>query len=483
MNPSRVLAYVRVSGQEQGRHGTSLDGQQSLVRSFCAMREWPEPAIYIEIESAGAEKIERRSELRRLLKDAKAGDMVLVCAVDRWSRDLVFAVQSVRELVARKVRFVSINDNLDTSTPQSDSMLGIMAWVADGERQRIKARTVGRRSELRAEGKHVEGRVAFGYRRENRTLVIVESEAAVVREAFRMCCAGWSLREIADELSSTTDHAWGLWRVHWMLRNRTYLGEVATADGQAVRQRAHPAIVDAATFDHAQSAMSRRRQGNRKQGDSNARTRNWLMAGIAICAACGCAMGAAYGNNNLDYYACATRRRGRICEAKYVRVDEADRRASELVDAHLAELRHALARSGGAAKARDITRTQVAAKRKRLEDQLQRATRLAVEGLMTPAELRTQRERIERDLSALAADEAEIERAVRGAAPEARRALLKRVDVLRDAWARLPVADKRRVLCLLAHEIRLSFGTDPSIVWRTTEELAEEAGGRNESSV
>lgn len=479
MSPARVLAYVRVSGQEQGRSGTSLDGQSSLVRSFCAMREWPEPTLYVEIESAGAEKIERRSELRRLLKDVVAGDAILVCAVDRWSRDIVFAVQSVRELVARKIGWFSIIDNLDAATPQGDSTLGIMAWVADQERQRIRTRTVGRKRELRAEGKYVEGRIPFGYRRISRSLEVVESEAAIVREGFRMCIVGWTLREIGEELTRTTGSRWELWRVHKMLTNRIYLGEISTADGSSTTQRTHAAIVDAATFDRAQAAMLRRRTSDRKHNDPRARTRNWLMAGVATCASCGARMGAAYGNNGLDYYACAARRRGDGCSAAYTRVDAADSSVAMQVEERLADLRHMLARSGSDTRAAAPMKTSIEKRRKALEDQFHRATQLAIEGLIDAARLRTQKERIERDLAVLQAEEQERERAVKRTSPKALRAVLDRVRVLRDAWAAMTTEERRRVLCLLAHEVQLNAGAAPAIVWRTTEELAEDAEGRN----
>jgi DNA invertase Pin-like site-specific DNA recombinase len=479
MIPNRVLVYVRVSGQEQGRHGTSLDGQQKAAQSYCALRGWPEPEFFVEVESAGAEKIERRSELRRLLHEVKPGDTVVVAALDRWSRDIVFAVQSVRELVARKIGWISIVDNIDASTSSGDSTLGIMAWVADGERKRIRERTVGRKRELRAEGKYVEGRLPYGYHRSGRALALYEPEAAIVREAFRMCNAGWSVREIAEELASTTSERWEGWRVHNLLTNRIYLGEISTPDGKVTVHRTHEAIVDVSTFDRAQAAMQKRRQGHHKIGDPSARTRNWLMFGIAACAICGARMGSAYGNG-IDYYVCCNRRNRGECRAAYVRVDAADAMAALQIEQHLTELRHALARTGSSAKEQASTRASVEAKRKRCEDRAKRATQLAVDGLLSPAELREQKERIERELREIDAEEERVKRAEKATAPEARRALLERVDVLRAVWARMTAPERSRVLGLLASEVRLTAGASPEIVWRTTGELAEEAEGRHE---
>jgi hypothetical protein len=138
-----------------------------------------------------------------------------------------------------------------------------------------------------------------------------------------------------------------------------------------------------------------------------------------------------------------------------------------------------LARSGSDTRAVAPMKTSIEKRRKALEDQFHRATQLAVEGLIDATRLRTQKERIERDLAVLQAEEQERERAVKRTSPKALRAVLDRVRVLRDAWAAMTTEERRRVLCLLAHEVQLNAGAAPSIVWRTTEELAEDAEGRN----
>src|SRR5678815_2181458 len=91
----RVIAYARVSGQEQGRRGTSLDGQREEIERYCRSADLPEPKLFVEIESAGAEKLERRAVLRQLLSEIRDGDLVIVSKQDRWSRDVLFYLQSV----------------------------------------------------------------------------------------------------------------------------------------------------------------------------------------------------------------------------------------------------------------------------------------------------------------------------------------------------------------------------------------------------
>src|SRR5262245_54891499 len=74
-NFARALGYRRVSSVKQEAYGTSLDGQADDLIGFCRSRKLPEPIIYTEVESASAEKEEKRVEIARLLRDARPGDV------------------------------------------------------------------------------------------------------------------------------------------------------------------------------------------------------------------------------------------------------------------------------------------------------------------------------------------------------------------------------------------------------------------------
>jgi len=122
-----------VSSVGQEVRGTSLEGQREEIARWCAAQGYPAPTLLVEVESGSAEKIERRVEQQRLIAEVRDGDMVVVVAVDRWSRDIVHAVSSVRALVARGVRWYAIREALDAATSHGDSTLGIMSWTADQE--------------------------------------------------------------------------------------------------------------------------------------------------------------------------------------------------------------------------------------------------------------------------------------------------------------------------------------------------------------
>src|SRR5687768_4147960 len=96
----RVLAYCRVSSVGQEEHGVSLDVQRAELEKYCTGAGLPAPWFYVEVESAGEERIDHRTELARLMREVGPGVLVLVTRQDRWSRDTLQFLQSCRAIVA-----------------------------------------------------------------------------------------------------------------------------------------------------------------------------------------------------------------------------------------------------------------------------------------------------------------------------------------------------------------------------------------------
>jgi DNA invertase Pin-like site-specific DNA recombinase len=477
-NARRAFAYVRVSGREQGATGTSLEGQREELDRYCKRAGLPAPRVFVEVESASAERIERRTELHALLAAVQPGDVVLVSKVDRWSRDIVHAVQSVRALVKRGVGFVSVGESLDASTEQGDSVLGIMAWAADQERKRIKARTVGRRKELRDQGLYVEGLPPVGYRRSARKLVPVEDDAAIVREVFDRCVRGEPIAAICDHLQASLParHGWDKKTVNTMLRSRVYLGETTNASG--VWLPTHDPIVDTRTWRKAQKALDGRRLGGRRESNE-ARTARWLLRGLATCAACGKKMIAAYGPSSdaWGYYACQGRMRrgGGACRAPYVPVVVADATVAALAVRRLDELKKQLAGPVKApAPAAPSHADDRAARRARVVQRRGRLVDLAADGTISREELKARLQKIDEDLGRLDVEAFDEQRAAVSRSPAHRRELLAQTEKLAGAWAGAPVDVRRKILGRLATAIAIAKGAEPRITWLPVEELEAE---------
>lgn len=481
MPRARVLAYLRVSGQEQGRSGTSLEAQREEIARWARANEHASPVFFSEIESGSAARTEARAELARLTSEARPGDVVVVCAVDRWSRDIVHAVASVRALVARGVRWLALREGIDATTRGGDSTLGIMSWAADQERQRIRDRTVGRRVDLKASGIYCEGAIPLGYQRapgerRGRGLVLDEAGAAIVRQAFEACIAGASLAEIVAKLPLPSGRArWTKTAINDLLRHRVYLGEVQAKPGVWIPGK-HPAIITRESFDAAARALAERRIGGRP-GSAESRTSSWILRTRARCGLCGAKMASVYSPKRLYYYGCVRRLSGppaERCKSRYVRVDDAERIAAEKIVERLIALRRVLAKRAPtttATTARTDRSAELAALAKRSSRVLDAYEREAI----GPDELQRRLAKIDAErarIEASIAEESRAEEQARAAADPARRQeLLASVRGMRAAWSEASPAERRRIVELLCERAELVTGEEPRMAWRSVEEL------------
>ena len=137
---TKVAIYARVS---TANNGQNPEMQTRELGEYCDRRGWVVVGEYVDIGISGTK--ERRPELDRLMADAhqRRFDLILVWKLDRFGRSLKHLVNSLAELEALGVTFVSIRDNLDLTTPSGRLMFQIIGAMAEFERslivERVKA--------------------------------------------------------------------------------------------------------------------------------------------------------------------------------------------------------------------------------------------------------------------------------------------------------------------------------------------------------
>ena len=97
------LGYARVSTLDQD---PTLQ-HDALTAAGCAR-------VFVDKASG---TLESRPALDDLLEQARPGDTVVVWRLDRLGRSLKHLIETVQDLDQRGVAFVSLTDNIDTSTP------------------------------------------------------------------------------------------------------------------------------------------------------------------------------------------------------------------------------------------------------------------------------------------------------------------------------------------------------------------------------
>ena len=137
----KFISYLRVSTAKQGQSGLGLEAQRSAVASY-----QPNLAEYVEIESG---KNNDRPQLAKALAQCKlTGATLIIAKLDRLSRDAHFLLGLQKAGV----------DFIAADMPQANKLtIGILAMVAEQERDMISARTKAALAATKARGTKLGG--------------------------------------------------------------------------------------------------------------------------------------------------------------------------------------------------------------------------------------------------------------------------------------------------------------------------------------
>lgn len=128
------IGYARVSTQEQ-----------NLSLQVDALNQAGCEKIYQEKVSGS---LADRPELTRLLEVIRVGDTLVIWKLDRLGRSLAHLIELVSELENRQIGLLSLNDPVDTTTPQGRLVFRIFASLAEFERDMAGLASARRRGQL-----------------------------------------------------------------------------------------------------------------------------------------------------------------------------------------------------------------------------------------------------------------------------------------------------------------------------------------------
>ena len=178
----RVAIYGRVSTV-----GQSTDIQLLECRQYAERCGYEVVATYTDTISGMVAK-DDRVELTRLLNEAflRKFDAVLVYSIDRLGRSLKHCLDILDTLKSHHTDFISIKQQIDTSSPTGQLIFNLFACLANYERTMILERTALGRARAKARG------VKFG-----RPSMFNESVAISVK---MLRAKGAGIKEIAKSL-------------------------------------------------------------------------------------------------------------------------------------------------------------------------------------------------------------------------------------------------------------------------------------------
>lgn len=121
------IAYARVSTD-----------QQELYRQMDILDKVGYDRL-IKEKYTGTKK--DRAGLNQLMSTVREGDTIIVESISRLGRNTLDILNIVEEIDKLGAKFISLKENLDTSTPTGKAMFNMMAVIAQLERDLIAQRT------------------------------------------------------------------------------------------------------------------------------------------------------------------------------------------------------------------------------------------------------------------------------------------------------------------------------------------------------
>jgi DNA invertase Pin-like site-specific DNA recombinase len=148
----RATVYARISTTN---HGQDPGVQLREFSDYAERRGWTVAGEYVDVGISGAK--DSRPELDRLMADAhrRKFDVVVVWKFDRFARSVSHLLRALETFNALGIAFVSLTEDVDTSTPAGRMVFTVLGAVAELERSLIAERVKAGPRNARAKGKRL----------------------------------------------------------------------------------------------------------------------------------------------------------------------------------------------------------------------------------------------------------------------------------------------------------------------------------------
>jgi DNA invertase Pin-like site-specific DNA recombinase len=183
----QVYGYLRVSTNEQADSGAGLAAQRLAIQAEADRRGW-QSIEWVEDAGWSGKSLERPG-IAGLLPRLRADDTLCVSKLDRLSRSLVGFAGLMETAKKQRWSVIALDLGIDMTTPAGRMIAGVMASLAQWERE-----VIGQRTRDAMAAKKALGGVRFGHRS--------RIPAEVQAEVERLWQTGLSMCEVARRMTA-----------------------------------------------------------------------------------------------------------------------------------------------------------------------------------------------------------------------------------------------------------------------------------------
>ena len=303
----RAVIYARFSSSKQQEQ--SIDGQVRYCTQYAETRGYRIVGTYADRAISGT--TDERPEFQRMISDAKKKkfDFVIVWKLDRFSRDRYASAMYKHELKKNGVKVLSATEGIGEGD-ESVILEAILEAMAEMYVKQLAQNVMRGLRESALAGKHSTGTVPYGYRLDDKKMVIEPDEAAVVRFIFEQYAQGVRKKDIVEALDARgartrRGEKFRANSFQTMLKNKKYIGVYHWSDIEI--QDGCPALIDRELFEKCQ----RRLELNKHKPGRISKV-DYLLKGKLFCGPCGAPMtgdsGTGRHGGKFYYYTCSRKK-------------------------------------------------------------------------------------------------------------------------------------------------------------------------------
>ena len=162
----RAGIYIRVSTEEQAKHGYSIESQRSRLTDWCNEHHYQIVDVYADEGKSARTKISNRKELNRLLDDVinDKVDRIVIWRLDRWFRNVAdyYRIQDI--LDKNNVDWECSDEDFNTSTSNGRLYLNIKLSIAQNESDQTSDRIKFNFENMVKNKRPISGALPIGYK-------------------------------------------------------------------------------------------------------------------------------------------------------------------------------------------------------------------------------------------------------------------------------------------------------------------------------
>ena len=359
-NLKKTALYCRLS-QDDGLEGdsNSIQNQKNILQKFAEDHHFPNPCFYVDDGFSGGNF--QRPAFQQMISDMENGEIGIIVTKDlsRLGRNHLHTALYIEERFPMfGVRYIAINDNVDTDSSESNDLMPFKnlfnEWFIRDTSRKIRA-VLKAKAER---GERLGTRAPYGYIKdpETKKLAVDDEAAAIVRRIFAMCASGNGPSQIArilkkEQVLTPTMYAYTRYGMNhtcldtahpynWsdsaianLLENEIYLGNTVnmkystksykdkrrvehSREECLVFKDTHPALITQEVWDIVQRVRKNRRRPTKMEEQNK-------YSGLVFCADCGSNMvlhRARTMSASYNHFTCRTYKKdGESCTGHYIR--------------------------------------------------------------------------------------------------------------------------------------------------------------------